>query len=406
IDDFGTGYSSLSRLRHLPVTELKIDKSFIDEVDRDGTRAPVVAAVVALANNLALDTVAEGVETAEQLEILRNMGCAHLQGFLFSKPLPAHEIEELLSSPAPFASLLPASGTGYKPTSRQAEVMNAVQSSMTGDGTLEGVTRPLLVEVCRMTGMESAYLTRIDEEAGTQEVIHVNNSGKMQVPEGIVIDWDETICKYALNRGPAVSTNVAEDFPECTAARLLGLRTFVTVPVHTSDGSMFGTLCAASREVVPVTPATPHLMEVFARLMADAVERERANPTPPPGAPPPMRVAIAEDSDVVRHLLREALKADGRFDVVAESIRGDEVLPVCRAFRPDVLLLDVELPTVDGLTVLPTVRSESPETAVVVITGSGNPEMTKRAKSAGALAVIEERDAVDVVAAIAEVLGV
>jgi EAL domain-containing protein (putative c-di-GMP-specific phosphodiesterase class I)/CheY-like chemotaxis protein len=408
IDDFGTGYSSLSRLRQLPVSELKIDKSFIDDVDTDGTRTPVVAAVVALAKNLALDTVAEGVETPEQLAILRSMGCAHLQGFLFSEPLPAGEIEALLSFPNPFASLLPPSPSGYEPTARQAEVMNVVSTTLTGRGTLEAVSRPLLTEVCRMTGLESAYLTRIDKEAGTQEVVYVNNVGDLQIPEGVVIDWNDTICKYALDRGPAVSMDAVADFPECDAAALLGLRTFVTVPVVTSNGTMFGTLCAGSQQSVPVSAATPRLMDLFASLMADAFERQAVDSAPPVpnDGPPPMRVAIAEDSDVVRHLLRQALKADGRFDVVAESVRGDEVLPLCRAFHPDVLLLDLDLPTIDGLTVLPDVRAESPETAVVVITGHGGDRVTAQAKSAGALAVIDKRGAVDVVAAIAEALGV
>ncbi len=88
LDDFGTGYSSLTHLRRLPVTELKIDRSFVLEVhDNDA----IVRSIVQLAHNLGLTTVAEGVETAEDWRVLRDMGCDVAQGHLFSRPVPADE---------------------------------------------------------------------------------------------------------------------------------------------------------------------------------------------------------------------------------------------------------------------------------------------------------------------------
>jgi EAL domain-containing protein (putative c-di-GMP-specific phosphodiesterase class I) len=90
IDDFGTGYSSLSQLQDLPATELKIDKSF---VHREGAvAASLLAALVALARGLELDVVAEGVETREQLETVRRLGCDRIQGLLLAPPLPAERI--------------------------------------------------------------------------------------------------------------------------------------------------------------------------------------------------------------------------------------------------------------------------------------------------------------------------
>jgi diguanylate cyclase (GGDEF)-like protein/PAS domain S-box-containing protein len=91
IDDFGTGYSSLSYLHRFPLDVLKVDKSFIDELD-DGEGAEIVAAVVNLAHALGLDVVAEGVETERQLQILRELGCDHAQGYLFSPPVPASDL--------------------------------------------------------------------------------------------------------------------------------------------------------------------------------------------------------------------------------------------------------------------------------------------------------------------------
>jgi diguanylate cyclase (GGDEF)-like protein/PAS domain S-box-containing protein len=92
IDDFGTGYSSLSRLRHMPVRVLKIDRSFVTKVHEDRQAASIVAAFLELASGLDLVTLAEGIETPEELAFLRERGCKLGQGFYFSKPVPPEEI--------------------------------------------------------------------------------------------------------------------------------------------------------------------------------------------------------------------------------------------------------------------------------------------------------------------------
>jgi EAL domain-containing protein (putative c-di-GMP-specific phosphodiesterase class I) len=94
IDDFGTGYSSLSYLHRLPIDSLKIDKSFVSCLTEDS--GEIVRAIVGLAHNLKLDVIAEGVESIQQLEQLRGLGCEFGQGFLFSKPVEGVEVDALL----------------------------------------------------------------------------------------------------------------------------------------------------------------------------------------------------------------------------------------------------------------------------------------------------------------------
>lgn len=99
IDDFGTGYSSLSYLKHLPANTLKIDRSFIQDVPADEDAVAIVTGILALAHSLRMKVVAEGVETGTQREMLARLKCDQLQGYLFSKPLPAEVIEtQLLTS--------------------------------------------------------------------------------------------------------------------------------------------------------------------------------------------------------------------------------------------------------------------------------------------------------------------
>ncbi|MGB3615168.1 MAG: EAL domain-containing protein, partial [Elainellaceae cyanobacterium] len=99
IDDFGTGYSSLSYLNQLPVHHLKIDKTFINQMQSEDRHHQIVSAIITLSRQLGLTTIAEGIETDAQFEQLHQLGCEFGQGYLFSKPMTAQEVESRFLRP-------------------------------------------------------------------------------------------------------------------------------------------------------------------------------------------------------------------------------------------------------------------------------------------------------------------
>ena len=93
IDDFGTGYSSLSYLKRFPVDILKVDRSFVKDIPEDPNDMEITAAIIAMAQKLNLEVVAEGVETKEQVEFLANNNCYIVQGYYYSPPIPEEAVE-------------------------------------------------------------------------------------------------------------------------------------------------------------------------------------------------------------------------------------------------------------------------------------------------------------------------
>jgi EAL domain-containing protein (putative c-di-GMP-specific phosphodiesterase class I) len=98
IDDFGTGYSSLSYLHRFPIDTLKIDRSFVDQMDANRENSEIVKTIITLAHVLEMEAIAEGVETPEQVDRLKALGCEAVQGYFFSKPISAQAATDLLAT--------------------------------------------------------------------------------------------------------------------------------------------------------------------------------------------------------------------------------------------------------------------------------------------------------------------
>ncbi|HDC4325323.1 TPA: GAF domain-containing protein, partial [Aeromonas hydrophila] len=154
-------------------------------------------------------------------------------------------------------------------------ILQALSLQVTGARDLESLTRPLLEMLETVTGLESTYLTEIDLGHDTQHIRFARNAADLQIPEGASVAWGDTLCRRALDEGRFYTDDVASCWGDSQAAQALGIRTYLSCPVRTPSGSLYGTLCAASANHKPLTAGSDHLIAFFARLIAEQVEREQ-----------------------------------------------------------------------------------------------------------------------------------
>ena len=157
---------------------------------------------------------------------------------------------------------------------RMSDLLEQLSESVSATQSLEELTRPLLEMLEAVTGLESTYLTSIDEARGVQHVLYARNSGAMQIPEGLTVPWNDTLCKRALEAGRTFTDDVPGCWGDSNAARALGIRTYVSKPVRMGNGALYGTLCAASTHSRSRTPQAERILTLFAYLIGQQVERE------------------------------------------------------------------------------------------------------------------------------------
>lgn len=153
-------------------------------------------------------------------------------------------------------------------------LISQLAASLPAAKTLEQLTRPLLDMLGVVTGMESTYLTSIDLDKNVQQVRYARNVGAMQIPEGLEVNWSDTLCKRALDEGCQYTNEVGLRWGDSDAARALGIQTYLSAPVRAEDGHLLGTICAASAAVKPVSLDAQTIITLFSTLVAGFIERE------------------------------------------------------------------------------------------------------------------------------------
>lgn len=174
---------------------------------------------------------------------------------------------------APLVRALDAAPAQQPVATGPAPVVAAVE----GAESVERLSRPLLEALQHLTGLASTYLTVVHEDVGVQEVRYaLNTRDDFTLAEGLLVPWEDTLCKRALDEGRPCTTDVPTTWADSDAARALGIQVYVSVPVTTVDGTVWGTLCAADSVEAARVEAHLPTMRLFARLIAAEVEREKA----------------------------------------------------------------------------------------------------------------------------------
>ena len=153
-------------------------------------------------------------------------------------------------------------------------ILARVSQSLATEQSVESLVRQLLEMLEVVTDMESTYLTKVDLDARLQHILYARNSKQMQIPEGLSVPWDETLCKRAIEENCLYSDNVPARWPDCSAARALEITTFLSTPVHLPDGTFYGTLCATSRQQQTLSQRGEQVLHLFAGLIAQSIQKE------------------------------------------------------------------------------------------------------------------------------------
>lgn len=154
-------------------------------------------------------------------------------------------------------------------------LLERISTVLDAEYTLEGLVRHLLGMLELVTNMESTYLTRIEPDGSLQHVLFSRNTKSMQIPEGLSVPWGDTLCKRALDEKRCFTNDVANLWGDSAAAKALGIMTYVSTPVRLSDGSLYGTLCAASSAKRALTDQSEQVLQLFSQLIAQQIQSEQ-----------------------------------------------------------------------------------------------------------------------------------
>lgn len=153
-------------------------------------------------------------------------------------------------------------------------ILARVSETLSKEQSLESLVHQLLEMLEMVTDMESTYLTKIDDDARLQHIVYSRNTKQLNIPEGFSLPWGDSLCKRALDDGCPFSNDVATMWGECEAAKTLGITTYLSTPVQLADGSLYGTLCAASNAKKSLSVRGEQVLHLFAGLIARTIEKE------------------------------------------------------------------------------------------------------------------------------------
>jgi len=154
-------------------------------------------------------------------------------------------------------------------------LVSQISTALTGETSFEGLVRQLLILLELATDLESTYLTKIDLDASVQNILFARNSKTMTIPEGLSVPWGDTLCKRALDEGRVYTNDVPSCWGDSDAAQALGIVTYVSTPIRLDDGSLYGTLCAASTDQKPLTQRGEEVLRLFGKLISQHIEKEK-----------------------------------------------------------------------------------------------------------------------------------
>lgn len=262
IDDVGAGFSSLTHVLRLAPDIVKLDIAITRGLHLDPARRGVARGLVSLARDIGATVVAEGVECQEELDVLLDLGVDAAQGYHLARPGRLPLPTDL---PRPTGRLL----HGVSGTRDDHDVLGFIARTWLDARDLESMARPVLDAVLDRTGLQTSFLTAIDAATGALEYRYVRNIGPIELPEGAVVPWDDTLCKRCQDAGIRWTSDAPVDLPGAGAAEAFGIKTFLSVPVPGPDGTVLGTLCAASTEQRYVGSEVLDEIELLARLVGD-----------------------------------------------------------------------------------------------------------------------------------------
>lgn len=160
-------------------------------------------------------------------------------------------------------------------TTPERQLIARLSDSLSHVGSLQALVRPLLEMLEAVTGLESTYMTAIDEPAGMQHILYARNSRSLQIPEGLGVAWEDTLCRRALEEGRIYVDDVPGTWGDSKAARALGIATYASSPIQGRDDRLYGMLCAASDQRKPMAADADRVLRMFSRLIGQQVEREQ-----------------------------------------------------------------------------------------------------------------------------------